>query len=309
MPHDFRELLLCDCECDCAHHELHKWIKARDLKTLFELNKGHITGDIFLHPAHACPLWNETDKISKGILDMNEYGLFTFQGQPRTAATKTKHGQILSPLGDFPGYEKNDIDPAEVCRTCAHGWNCREDFVEIRQTAYVQFCLPIEEGMTATSEQVQEFICKLLKDEDLHVLISLPKDVEVPNDSTPMCWTTASLESSEYVPKYDLNLYHHYTSNHATTSCCHEVRIASERCLLRHKEWRPASGPWSEVNDYHLIRRRMPRWFFDSPIPPVVVGVHMINRDDRRNLEKLVCGVSQQCAFPRCFPKAGSKPT
>lgn len=57
---------------------------AVDLRALFELNKAYITGNVMIHPAHSCPLWHETVGIAKVILEMNEYGLFTFQGQPRT---------------------------------------------------------------------------------------------------------------------------------------------------------------------------------------------------------------------------------
>lgn len=77
-------------------------------------------------------------------------------------------------------------------------------------------------------EQVHAFIGKLLEDSNLHVLVSWPADIELPDQNTRMDWEAQSLVGSTYISQADLRLYHHYTSNHGTTSCGHDIRTFSD---------------------------------------------------------------------------------
>ena len=61
---------------------LREWTSAADLDKLFTLNKAYINGDLDLHPAHLVPLAGETQGLVKPLITMNEYGMFTFHGQP-----------------------------------------------------------------------------------------------------------------------------------------------------------------------------------------------------------------------------------
>jgi hypothetical protein len=58
--------------------------KAPDLPTLFRLNKQYTRGELTAHPAHNAPLYPETNSLAPASLEANEWGLGTFQGQPRT---------------------------------------------------------------------------------------------------------------------------------------------------------------------------------------------------------------------------------
>jgi hypothetical protein len=83
MPHTFE---FCSRDSDYGNKvvQLNLWKNAANLKTLFGLNKLHISGQLTVHPAHDIPLYAESASLKQELLELNEYGHFTFQGQPRT---------------------------------------------------------------------------------------------------------------------------------------------------------------------------------------------------------------------------------
>ena len=117
MPHNFI-FYDCDEELDIKLLQLEFWEHAPDLSTLFGLNKSYINGSLIIHPGHAVPLYAESKALKRKLIELNEHGLFTFQGQPKTK-------------GEYKGPHSHDEDGDDCdvkidltewkayCRCCA----------------------------------------------------------------------------------------------------------------------------------------------------------------------------------------------
>ena len=281
-----------------AMTDLDAWKSAPDLKTLFSLNRAYLRGEMDLHPAHPGGVDEETSGIKQSLLTMNEYSMFTFQGQPRNGSAGFIPPHCPCECGD------EDINPTDTeawCRSCA--MPCcfdHEQWTEVRLLPFVQFCLPIGGEGIPTVAQAAEFARTLLQNHRLHTLISWPKDLEVPNK---MEWRQADLSTATYIPQPDLDLFAHYTSKHGS-SCAYKVRTAPSRVELAFKAggWRTAGGRWSQVNDYHLLRPRVPNFFLGPEAKTIVFGVNSTTFEGVKDLETNILDIARQCGMSRCFP-------
>ena len=102
-----------------------------------------------MHPAHPFPIQMETKSLEKALLAMNDYGLFTFQGQPQTDG-----GFIIPPCTCEHKSEKDDnvdkddnieedemlLEPTDDdpnCRVCGQPpQNEPDQWTEVRQLPY-----------------------------------------------------------------------------------------------------------------------------------------------------------------------------
>ena len=166
-------------------------------------------------------------------------------------------------------------------------------------TSLWQFCVPISRlAGTATINAVVNFAVELLEDKRLHTQISWPKDLELP---ACVPWTGAHTCRSSYIPSADLDKFAHFKSHHGS-SCAHEMRTASSKADLVGAKWIKTPGPISEVNDYHLLRPRMPEWFFGSETSKnVVFGVNAVDWDDKLHLEEEILTNAKISRMPKCF--------
>ena len=93
-------------------------------------------------------------------------------------------------------------------------------------------------------------------------------------------WVHADLtEAAKYIPEQDLAMYHHFKSKHGS-SCAHEIKVAASPEGLAEVEWKPVQeGKWNEVNDFHLMRPRVPDFFLGAGSKTVVFGVNPAKYD------------------------------
>ena len=292
---------------------LAQWATAPNLETLFDLNMQYINGKLLLHPAHPRGLHLESKHVAEPLLKMNEYGMFTSQGQPRTEGGDLMHpyvGEVeMPPAGsEFRWtYPSELAEQRAICRTCFRRTYARSpELKEARQMPYVQFCMPVQPHKTATLMQIQSFIRTLLSaTTHIHMQVSWPKGIfPAPEEeySGPMPWVEADVTTAGYIPKEDLDMYFHFKSP-SGTSCAHENRTIGEQpeeC----GDWSAAPGPWSEVNDFHLLKPRMPEWFLGSTSPTVVFGVNALSCSGGciEGLEECLVDAAKMCGLPRCFP-------
>lgn len=277
--------------------QLKEWKTAPDLETLFALNQSFIRGELIIHPAHGRPLYPESKAMVQSLLRMNEYGMFTFQGQPHT------EGEIIPPhehgIEDFL-----IIDPTDTeawCRCCAVACDAEHSrWTEVRLLPFVQFCLPVDQSKTATVDQAMQFARTLLNDPRLHTMISWPEGLKLPDEDLPLARVDMR-EAAKYISQSDLGLYWHSKSKHGS-SCAHEIKIAASKGELGEAEWKTARKKWSEVNDYHLLRPRVPKLFLGPFSKTIVFGVNAIRFDGGvKDLEGLLIETAQQCGFPQSF--------
>ncbi|KAK5689612.1 hypothetical protein LTR97_012785 [Elasticomyces elasticus] len=117
--------------------QLMLWSTAPDLETLIRLNTKYIKDELRIHPAHSHPVDPETKDISSSLLQMNQYGLFTFSGQPQDNG-----GSPQSP-SDSLVCDGMQVDQPEACRHRARLCFHTDQWTETRQLAYVQFSTSI----------------------------------------------------------------------------------------------------------------------------------------------------------------------
>ena len=290
MPHDFDKLNIDQKEV------LQQWKDAPDYETLIDMNKQYIRGDLCIHAAHSKPVAKETSDVTKGLINLNTFGLMTFQGQPRTKGmivpTTRHHHHALS--------HKKVMD-ASWCRTCAIKLCHPTMFSEIRQTAYIQLVIHIPK---ATGPEIPRnyisFIHGLMMTKNIHTMVSWPKNVPLPPDFMLKYWKEADLSTALYISEADLDMFKHFKSEHGT-SCAHQVRRASCMHRLQKKEWANESSKWSEVNDFHLLRERTPDWLFGPMTATIVVGVNVIDWEDETNLEDLIVFAAKVSGFERRY--------
>ena len=291
--------------------QLELWKDAPDFKTLFNLNKLYIAGELTIHPAHGIPLYAESANLKRTLVKMNEHGLFTFQGQPRRVC-KGKNEIKLPHTHDKDGSESSiPIEPSEMkayCRCCAGITGCWADCDKIsmmRQLPYIQFCVPVESEGTATFVHAYQLAEALCKDERVHTMVSWPKGLDIFADSIECFdagWTRADLtEARKYIPEEDLAAFHHFKSKHGT-SCAHEMISRATLVDFITAEWRPVHDEWSEANDYHLMRPRVPGFFLGPGCKTVVFGVNAVSWDDGvESLEALIMEKVKEFKFRPTF--------
>jgi hypothetical protein len=323
MGHDFTCKRYTNLNFNAAR-ELKQWKASPDWRTLLELNKKYILGMLSVHPAHSDDVFDESEKVENDLLKMNDLGLFTIQGQPRRVG-----GGILSPEATAHFFDDHwnvaqDLKEAKpddnmLCRTCIREYYPLDMWCQERQLAYVQFCVLIDEPFdahyngetgecqavpcsenTASFEQVLAFAHFLLKDKRLHSLISWPKDSCASREIEKLECQPADLEVAQsYIPASDLNMYEHTKSLHGN-SCTHDMRIAPTKAGLKTAEWQKDGGPWPEVCDIHLLRPRMPEWFFREGKKPVFFHVNAYDWTESQNfkLEDVIIQAAQAAWFP-----------
>ena len=216
---------------------------------------------------------------------MNEHGLFTFQGQPRTNSTGDNHHKIKAPHSHDESKPRAPIEPTSeftaFCRCCASPepcWGDCQKFCMVRQLPYIQFCVPVESKGTANLAHAYMLAEALCKDQRVHTMVSWPKDLTIFCDSIELFdipWVRADLtEAAKYIPEQDLAMYYHFKSRHGS-SCAHEIKIAASADELAEKDWQAVQeGKWSEVNDSHLLRPRVPGFFLGPGSKTIVFGVN-----------------------------------
>ncbi|KAK4950463.1 hypothetical protein LTR10_011445 [Elasticomyces elasticus] len=275
--------------------QLMLWRNATDLETLIRLNTEYIKGESHIHPAHSHHIDPETEDISSSLLQMNQNGLLTFQGQPQDNGSGPKLPNTVwkCDLGVT-------INNPEACVFC--GRSCSGHYVqwtERRKLAYVQFTLSIDHRRGITTATVKDLAARLLLDERIHALISWPRDIALPST---MPYVNANISTARYIPPHYLDMYQHIKSAHGT-SCAYEIREAGSQSDLSHAKWEQESGVWSEVNDYHLIELRMPTWFFPSDATkPFVFGVNAINHDVELDVQLLILEAAKASIFAGSLP-------
>ncbi|KAK5744620.1 hypothetical protein LTR17_002015 [Elasticomyces elasticus] len=276
--------------------QLMRWTDALDLETLIQLNTEYIKGESRIHPAHSHHIDPETKDISSSLLQMNQNGLLTFQGQPQDNGSGPKPPSTVwkCDLGVT-------INNPEACLFC--GRSCSGYYVqwtERRKLAYVQFTLSIDHRKGITTATVKDFAARLLQDERIHALISWPRDIALPST---MFYVNANISTARYIPPHYLDMYQHIKSAHGT-SCAYEIREAGLESDLSQAKWEQESGIWSEVNDYHLLEPRMPEWFFPSDATkPFVFGVNAIEHAIELDIQLLILEAAKASIH------AGSLPT
>ena len=305
MPH---ESALCDCKVDIVQLEL--WKNAPDLKTLFNLNKLYIAGDLRIHPAHAIPLYAESAGLKRSLIELNEYGLFTFQGQPRKKSGKDeiKKPHTHDKEGDGRDAPINPTEMHVYCRCCSGIIGCWAECDKLsmlRQLPYIQFCLPVEGPGTATFVHAYRLAEALVADERVHTMVSWPKGLDIFTDSIErfnVGWVRADLtEAKKYIPEEDLAAFHHFKSKQGT-SCTHEMISGATSVDFITAEWRPVHDEWSEANDYHLMRPRVPGFFLGPGCKTVVFGVNAVSWDDGvESLEALIMEKVKEFKFRPTF--------
>ncbi|KAK5717041.1 hypothetical protein LTR15_008929 [Elasticomyces elasticus] len=276
--------------------QLMLWAKAPDLETLIQLNTKYIKGGLRIHPAHSHDIDPETNDISSSLLQMNQNGLLTFQGQPQDNGSGPKPPNTV--LKCDLGVTANN---PEACLFC--GRSCSGHYVqwtERRKLAYVQFTLSIDHRRGSTTATVKDLAARLLQDERIHALISWPRDIALPST---MSYVNANISTARYIPPHYLDVYQYIKSAHGT-SCAYEIREAGSQSDLSHAKWEQESGVWSEVNDYHLLEPRMSTWFFPSDATkPFVFGVNAIDHDIELDVQLLILEAAKASIL------AGSLPT
>jgi hypothetical protein len=104
-------------------------------------------------------------------------------------------------------------------------------------------------------------------------MVSWPKGLAPPSgriEQTVFRLIQADLTvAKQYIPEADLELFQHFKSRHGT-SCAHQIATATSN----EPERRPFPKQWSQVNDYHLLRPRVPDFFIGSQAQTVVFGVN-----------------------------------
>ncbi|KAK3630270.1 methylenetetrahydrofolate reductase (NAD(P)H) met13 [Elasticomyces elasticus] len=258
--------------------QLMLWTDAPDLETLFRLNTEYIEGQLNIHPAHSEPVDPETKGISSSLLQMNQFGLFTFQGQPYG------NGGSPQPPNTVPMCDSLGTNNPQACRYCAQRYSRNyTKWTEQRQLAYVQFCVVI--GGSIDAATVETFADRLLQDKRVHTLISWPKSIALP---LAVLHDNADLSSARYIPARYLESYKHIKSTHGT-SCADQIRTADTESGLTEASWDHLSGIWPEVNDYHLLEPGMPEWYFHSnATKPFVFGVNAIEHDIELDIQLLI---------------------
>lgn len=61
--------------------DLDRWKTCPNLSALFQLNQDYLAGTLRIHPGHDGAVLENSAGVPDGLLEMNEYGMFTFQGQ------------------------------------------------------------------------------------------------------------------------------------------------------------------------------------------------------------------------------------
>lgn len=321
MPHNF-ELSVQDSQTYTKIVHLGLWKDAKDLKTIFDLNKLYISGQLTIHPGHGIPLYAESGCLQAKLLEMNEYGLFTFQGQPRTAAGEEEfkpphdHEDGRNPVMD------KILEPSNTkayCACCACVLGCWADCSKScykRQVPYVQFCMPVDdEGDGLTTVCAARLIEALLEDDRVHVQVSWPKGLDIlyMNVLRWGCkWTKADLTFAQtYIAQEDLDLFHHFKSLHGN-SCPQEILTTSVATApgawstepdMADAGWRPIREDWSQVNDYHLLLPRVPDFFLGPGAKTVVFGVNAVKWDGGiEDMETFILNKVKALGLKKIYP-------
>ena len=288
--------------------QLPLWKKAKDLEALFSLNYRFLRGELRIHAAHGRPLYDETAGVCQGLIALNEYGMFTFQGQPKV------NEKALAP---HEQHVLENIQPTETeawCRCCAYG-RCYADcsrWSHKRLLPFLQFCVPVEREGTVSAANALVLAKSLLRDERIHTMVSWPKHLEIHGQdarSYDVPWTNADLkEAKKYIPEADLDEYNHFKSVHHTSSA-HEIRSADSEWGLKWKQFEKLED-WPEVNDYHLMSGRVPDWFLGRESRTVIIGVNAVFYTGKKaveNIEALVLEKARMAGFGKVFPDPDNK--
>lgn len=209
MPHKF-DLSASDPSTYTKTVHLSLWKNARDLRTLFELNKLFISGQLTIHPAHGIPALR---------------GVGAPAGQP-AGNERVRPLHLPRPAAHGSGRRRTQtraLPRRRACCCCCAGlvgccWAapeaCARDAFK-RHWPYTQFCVPVEQG-GLTAVCATRLAQTLLEDERVHVVVSWPKGLELlyqGSEEGSFPWVPGDLEATRtYTPPDDLELLCHFRS-------------------------------------------------------------------------------------------------
>lgn len=197
------------------------------------------------------------------------------------------------------------------CRHCAHAHCYNHPYLwsQVRQLAYIQFCLPVDSEGTASSLQAWHLLAILTKDPRIFTLFAWPKDLPVTEtEEVRVKRGRANLRVAKtYVPQSDLEEYEHFKSEGKLLT--HGLRVGATEAELEHAQWFPAKEGWSDVCDYHILRPRVPDGFLGRGPKTIVVGVFLKQFAGlgEGSLQRYVLLQAKKAGFPKAFPVEGKE--